>query len=73
MAFQVHKLLGHEMIDSTVGIVGLGSIGEEICKRLKGFGVRRFLYSGHSPKKAGKKYFVKIICLQKFLIHREIR
>ncbi|XP_036141314.1 glyoxylate reductase/hydroxypyruvate reductase [Monomorium pharaonis] len=46
-------LLGQDLRDSTVGIFGLGNIGQEIVKRLKGFEVGRFIYTGHSRKKAG--------------------
>ena len=46
-------LLGHDLRGSTVGIFGLGNIGQMIVKRLMGFEVRRFIYTGHSRKKAG--------------------
>lgn len=48
-------MLGRDIKDSTVGIVGLGRIGQVIVKRLKGFDVGTFLYSGHSEKKEGDK------------------
>lgn len=43
-------MLGHGLDGSTVGIVGLGRIGMAVARRLAPFGVKRFLYSGHSPK-----------------------
>lgn len=46
-------MLGRDIKGSTVGIVGLGSIGEEIVKRLKGFKVGTILYTGHREKPAG--------------------
>lgn len=46
-------MLGQDLRDSTVGIFGLGNIGQAIVKRLIGFEVGRFIYTGHSRKKAG--------------------
>lgn len=46
-------LLGQDIQGSTVGIVGLGGIGQAILKRLKGFEVGQFLYTGHSAKREG--------------------
>lgn len=46
-------LLGQDLQESTVGIFGLGNIGQAIVKRLMGFEVGRFIYTGHSRKKAG--------------------
>lgn len=46
-------LLGQDFKDSTVGIVGLGGIGQEIVHRLKGFRIGRFVYSGHAAKLEG--------------------
>lgn len=46
-------MLGQDIHGSTVGIVGLGGIGQTIVKRLKGFEVGQFLYAGHAPKKEG--------------------
>lgn len=47
-------MLGHEVRESTVGIVGLGGIGQEIAKRLKGFDIDTLLYTGHKPKAEGE-------------------
>ncbi|KAG4080725.1 hypothetical protein HA402_013255 [Bradysia odoriphaga] len=44
-------MLGQDIQGSTVGIVGLGGIGQAILKRLKGFEVGSFLYTGHSAKR----------------------
>ena len=47
-------MVGYELRGSTVGFVGLGNIGQAIIKRLKGFEVSQFLYSGHSRKNEGE-------------------
>ncbi|KAL1498369.1 hypothetical protein ABEB36_009179 [Hypothenemus hampei] len=43
-------LCGPGLKNSTVGIVGFGRIGQEIAKRLKPFGPKRFLYYNRSEK-----------------------
>jgi D-3-phosphoglycerate dehydrogenase len=46
---------GVELLDKTVGIVGLGRIGALVAERLKGFGVTLLAYDPYtSPAKAGQ-------------------
>lgn len=53
--FNTQWMLGQDISGSTVGIVGLGNIGQAIAKRLKGFGVAKILYTGHREKPEGKE------------------
>lgn len=46
-------MLGRDVKGSTVGIIGLGGIGETIVERLKGFNIKKFVYSGRSEKPEG--------------------
>lgn len=57
MEFRPQWLLGQDIRGSTVGIFGLGNIGQAVVERLMGFGVERFIYTGHSPKKEGTLMF----------------
>ncbi|KAK0179593.1 hypothetical protein PV327_005331 [Microctonus hyperodae] len=60
-------LLGNDIRGSTVGIVGLGSIGVEIVKRLISFQVERFVYTGHARKKIGDDLGAKFVTLDELL------
>ncbi|OAD54394.1 Glyoxylate reductase/hydroxypyruvate reductase [Eufriesea mexicana] len=60
-------LLGQDIRGSTVGIVGLGNIGQAIVKRLKEFEVARFVYTGHSRKKAGDELGANFVSLDDLL------
>ncbi|KAK9883400.1 hypothetical protein WA026_001572 [Henosepilachna vigintioctopunctata] len=52
--FNAQWLVGIEISGSTVGIVGLGSIGQAIVKRLSGFEVGKYLYYGRKERQEGK-------------------
>ena len=47
-------MCGSGLIGANVGIVGLGSIGLAVAKRLLPFDVAKILYSGRNVKPEGK-------------------
>ncbi|KAE8745589.1 hypothetical protein FOCC_FOCC007700 [Frankliniella occidentalis] len=49
-------MLGLDVAGSTVGVVGLGGIGQAFAKRIKAFNIGKLLYSGHKPKPEEKVY-----------------
>ncbi|KAK5641144.1 hypothetical protein RI129_009691 [Pyrocoelia pectoralis] len=63
-----HKwMLGRDLKGSTVGIVGLGEIGQAIVKRLKGFEVSQFVYCGHREKLEGKELGAEFLTFDELL------
>lgn len=61
-------LLGQDLYNSTVGIIGLGSIGAVICKKLKAFDVGTILYTGRSEKQIGMIFLFPFQLLTLFVI-----
>ena len=50
--FSLPGLMGREMKDLTIGIVGTGRIGTQVLKNLSGFGCRLLCYGKHPNKEA---------------------
>ncbi|XP_032671098.1 glyoxylate reductase/hydroxypyruvate reductase-like [Odontomachus brunneus] len=72
MEFRPQWLLGQDVQRSTVGLFGLGNIGQAIVKRLMGFEVGRFIYTGHSRKKAGDELGATFVSLDELLEQSDI-
>ncbi|XP_056641043.1 glyoxylate reductase/hydroxypyruvate reductase-like isoform X2 [Diorhabda sublineata] len=60
-------MLGQDVTNSTVGVIGLGNIGLSIVKRLQGFNVKQFLYTGHKEKKEAREIGAKFVSLNTLL------
>ncbi|XP_072141052.1 glyoxylate reductase/hydroxypyruvate reductase isoform X3 [Dermacentor andersoni] len=60
-------MCGSEIRGSTVGIVGMGSIGFGILERLKAFKVSRFLYHSRSHKTAAETMGAQFTTLEELL------
>lgn len=58
---------GWGLLGSTVGIFGLGRIGQGVLRRLQGFGVKRFIYSGHFPRKEGEEMGAEYVSFDNLL------
>ncbi|XP_051154523.1 glyoxylate reductase/hydroxypyruvate reductase isoform X2 [Leptopilina boulardi] len=54
-------MLGPGLLNSTVGIVGLGRIGAEIAEILKGFKVSKILYTSRREKPEAAKFDGKLV------------
>ncbi|XP_072944498.1 glyoxylate reductase/hydroxypyruvate reductase-like [Epargyreus clarus] len=60
-------VLGQDLRGSTVGIVGLGGIGQAVVKRLAGFEVGKFVYTGHREKPEAKALNAEFVSLNNLL------
>ena len=66
-AWKRSKYSGVELLDKTVGVVGLGRIGALVAERLKGFGMKIIAYDPYaSPAKAGQ-LGVQLVSLDELL------
>ncbi len=52
--FTLKGLMGKELSDMTVGVVGTGRIGTRLCEMLTGFGCRILAYSPHPNETVGE-------------------
>src|SRR5882724_2441914 len=50
---------GHELLDKTIGIIGLGRIGKEVAIRSHAFGMKVIAYDHHFDEAFSKQYGVK--------------
>lgn len=62
--FGVQWMLGRDLANSTVGIVGFGRIGEAIAKRMVAFNVKEILYTGPRKKTSAEMYNAKYVTLR---------
>ncbi|KAL3274627.1 hypothetical protein HHI36_016008 [Cryptolaemus montrouzieri] len=60
-------LLGQDVSGATIGIVGLGGIGQAIAHRVKCFNVAKILYTGHKEKPEGKAIGAEFVSLDALL------
>ncbi|KAJ2940436.1 hypothetical protein O0L34_g118 [Tuta absoluta] len=63
----VQWTLGQDISGSTVGIVGLGGIGQAVARRLRGLEVARILYSGRRDKPEAKELSAERVPLEQLL------
>lgn len=60
-------MIGQDIKNSVVGIVGLGEIGQSIAQRLMGFKVAKIIYCGRSEKPEAIKYNAFMVSFDKLL------
>lgn len=61
------RLVGVELREKTLGIVGLGQIGKELCRRATGFGLRVVAYDLFQDERFAREWNVRYVSLDKLL------
>lgn len=63
--------LGTELRGKTLGIIGLGRIGQSVAKRAAAFGMK-IIYSGHHPKEAAKEWNAEFVSQEELLKRSDV-
>ena len=61
------KFTGVEVVDKTMGVVGLGSIGVLVAQRMSAFGVRLLAYDPYVPAARAAQIGVRLVSLDELL------
>jgi len=63
---------GHELNGKTLGLVGFGTIGQQVAKRAVCFGMRVIAYDPYQPNPSFVKYRVKKVSLEELMKESDI-
>lgn len=66
------KVEGRDLAGKTVGIIGLGSIGREVAKKLKSFDVSLLAYDAYYDEAFMRQYDIKQETLENLIEHSDI-
>jgi phosphoglycerate dehydrogenase-like enzyme len=67
-----NRYIGHELGEMTIGIIGTGHIGEEVVKRLQGFGARMLSYDVVKNASLESHYPLRYVTLVELLKNSDI-
>jgi D-3-phosphoglycerate dehydrogenase len=60
-------LIGHELKNKVLGIMGLGAIGKEVAKRAKGFGMKILAYDVFQNLQYAREYNIQYVTKEELL------
>lgn len=63
--------LGRELHGKTLGIIGLGKIGQAVAKRAFAFGMK-IIYSGHHPKEVAQNWNAQFVSQEELLKESDV-
>lgn len=66
------RMVGMELRGKTLGIVGMGQIGKEVCKRAKGFGLDVIAYDLYPDERFAGSWGVRYLPLHELLCSADI-
>lgn len=66
------RMVGLELRDKTLGIVGLGQIGQALCRRAKGFGLHITAYDLYPNERFAQSWGVRYLPLPELLASADI-
>lgn len=64
-------LMGTDVHDATIGIVGFGRIGREVAKRARGFDMRILAYDAFPDEEAGRQLGAEYVSLDELLVRSD--
>lgn len=70
--FSLDGLLGFNMYQKTVGIVGMGRIAREVVKILHGFGMNIIVYEPHPKKEIAEEYNITYVTMPELYAQSDI-
>lgn len=70
--FSLEGLMGFNMYQKTIGIIGMGRIAREVVKILHGFGMRIIVYEPHPKKEIAEQYNIEYVTLPELYAQSDI-
>lgn len=70
--FDHSELTGFDLFGKTIGIVGLGDIGESVLKIAKGFGMNVVAYAHHPDEEKARKFGITYLSLKELFAVSDI-